>query len=66
MPQRRQLCSDDAQAAALARLWQSAGAGGSVWQVYKHGRYTAMAVADRKKIAALLRAMHELAKEVQE
>jgi uncharacterized protein YjcR len=30
----------------------------------KHGRYTAKAIEDRREIAALLRAMRELAKEV--
>ena len=31
---------------------------------FKHGRYTAKAVADRRGISGLLRAMRELAKEV--
>ena len=31
---------------------------------FKHGQYTAKALDDRRKIAALLRAMRELAKEV--
>jgi len=31
---------------------------------FKHGRYTDKAIEDRRNIAALLRAMRELAKEV--
>jgi len=31
---------------------------------FKHGQYTAKALDDRRRIAALLRAMRELAKEV--
>ena len=63
---RRSLCQSPAMANGRCRMHggPSLGAPKGNRNALKHGRYTAKAVADRREIATLLRAMWELAKEV--